>query len=403
MQGNTRTLIELDNFSKTCILSFLSCQNVAFLGQTCTNFRDFLNEIRFWKTCNEKHECSDIFNNFFEFQPNPSPPLAAYKTSRSCVAFGKKMYLYGGSDNERNPPYYFIAVHNGLHILDLETRSWVTCTPHKPRTEHSVVVANNKMWMFGGTKAVSTSDYTNSMVTYNFLTESWEDVDPRGELPTARSGHCAVVLGNEMYIHGGWNINASFNDMYKFNFDRGLWSKVRYSGVVHPAGRCSHGCAIIYVGIKPKLLVFGGWLTGTTRLNDLWEFDFETSLWTEIKASGDVPVPRSRFKMFHHKASVYILGGYDGTSHLCDFYRYSVANQQWKHIPIDPQILKDGIDEYSACIESDILYVFGGHPPEDEAAKRVVHGIHLVPHESKFKVDPSKEEIWRKFQFYTEK
>lgn len=50
--------------------------------------------------------------------------------------------------------------------------------------------------------------------------DSWSQPDVSGSPPCARHGHVSVVVGTDIYIHGGMAGTNMFDDVYKFNTGR---------------------------------------------------------------------------------------------------------------------------------------------------------------------------------------
>ena len=87
-----------------------------------------------------------------------------------------------------------------------------------PRFLHSMIYVQRFILIFGGRIDVSqTSTYTCFNDVYLLCTQRllWMRVSVLGDVPPARSGHCAAVLGSGMYIFGGVsNTCYCSSDMY---------------------------------------------------------------------------------------------------------------------------------------------------------------------------------------------
>jgi len=78
-----------------------------------------------------------------------------------------------------------------------------------------------------------------------------------------------------MYIFGGMGANSEANnDLHKFDFERGLWSTVDARGDI-PSARWGH-TAVVNED-DGTMLVFGGY--GITLLNDFYQFSFGLLFW----------------------------------------------------------------------------------------------------------------------------
>jgi N-acetylneuraminic acid mutarotase len=74
-----------------------------------------------------------------------------------------------------------------------------------------------------------------------------------GDIPGPRSGAASVIVGNRMFMFGGYGGSGRLDDFYEFNFETKVWSKVRYNGP-SPGVRENNGV----VEYKGCLYLFGG-------------------------------------------------------------------------------------------------------------------------------------------------
>ena len=71
-------------------------------------------------------------------------------------------------------------------------------------------------------------------------------------------------------------------------------------------------------------MLFGGY-DGTTWLNDMHEYNFDTKLWSPVAATGRVPSIRSCPSWCKEGNRVYVFGGYDGVRRMNDFFACDVS------------------------------------------------------------------------------
>jgi len=309
------------------------------------------------------------------------------------------MYTYGGHITQPSSEY-FHTVKQDMHECNLKTREWreVPVGEGAPRrTEHTAVVHNNMMVVFGGYSGVG---YENSVVTFDFQTGQWQNLVIQGESPSARSAHTAVVVGNSMYVFGGWNGVHCMNDLHELNFETNTWNLIcadtsqasRISGSANhrhsihahpnaglrnehagelPSARCSHGAVVLPSTVDssgPVMYVFGGYAIEAANespnkgyLDDLYEFHFATKRWFKSKTWGNAPSPRSRFRMVSYKDSLFLFAGWNSAKHFSSLHRYSTCTKQWVEVPT--MFDSDGIGQFSMVEESGIMYVFSGFSP----------------------------------------
>ncbi|XP_034843586.1 host cell factor 2 isoform X2 [Mirounga leonina] len=163
----------------------------------------------------------------------PHPPSSGLppcpRLGHSFSLYGNKCYLFGGLANEsedsnNNVPRYL----NDFYELELQHGSGVVgwsipvtkgIVP-SPRESHTAVIyckkdsGSPKMYVFGGMCGARLDD----LWQLDLETMSWSKPETKGTVPLPRSLHTASVIGNKMYIFGGWvphkgeNIETSPHD-----------------------------------------------------------------------------------------------------------------------------------------------------------------------------------------------
>jgi len=342
--------------------------------------------------------CRDycLWRKFFVDINTSCPPG---RLCHTAVVNNSKMYIYGGHITQPSSEY-FHTVKQDLYEYDLITREWreIAAGEGAPRrTEHTAVVYNNSMVVFGG---YSGNGYENSVMVFDIETQQWRQLVTKGEAPSARSAHTAVVVGQSMYVFGGWNGIYCMNDLHELNFETCTWSLVsadtsresRASGSAnhvhsihkstvhspigeHPSARCSHGAVIITrhadgaTPAAPVMYVFGGYaIEGANEsankgyLDDLYEFHFDTKTWVRSNTRGSIPSPRSRFRMIPYQDSIYLFAGWNSTKHFSTLHRYSTVTKQW--MEVDTTFDADGIGQFSMVESNGLMYVFSGFSPK---------------------------------------
>ena len=144
--------------------------------------------------------------------------------------------------------------------------------PHT-RDEHSCVVHNESMLVFGG---FAFGERSNSIFKYNFRMNTWEKINPKSKAaPCPRAGHSAVIRynkeeGDHMYIFGGKDDeNLKLSDTWKFNLSTLEWTCIENAD--EPMGRSGHASQVY----SDCMIIYGGIFEVTKELNDMHVFDFK--------------------------------------------------------------------------------------------------------------------------------
>ncbi|KFQ77285.1 Host cell factor 2, partial [Phaethon lepturus] len=142
-----------------------------------------------------------------------SPPCP--RLGHSFSLYGNKCYLFGGLANEsedsnNNVPRYL----NDFYELELQHGSGVVgwsipvtkgILP-SPRESHTAIIycrkdlGSPKMYIFGGMCGCRLND----LWELDIETMTWSRPETKGTVPLPRSLHTANVIGNKMYVFGGW-------------------------------------------------------------------------------------------------------------------------------------------------------------------------------------------------------
>jgi len=140
------------------------------------------------------------------------------RSAHSAVVYKNEMYIFGGWNGHESL--------NDFYSLNMDTMQWrqiqsAGC-PSKRRM-HSAVVYQDRMYLFGGYDESHSAHSFNELYCFDFLTETWKAVPCQGRIPKGRSRAAATVVGNNMYIIGGWDRVAHFGEVLRLDLDQHRW------------------------------------------------------------------------------------------------------------------------------------------------------------------------------------
>ncbi|XP_019635193.1 PREDICTED: uncharacterized protein LOC109478145 [Branchiostoma belcheri] len=246
----------------------------------------------------------------------------------TCVHDGS-LFLYGGRDVR--------ATRKDLWQCDLRTNQWSSLPSQGEAPsllqEHSMVAYKGRLYLFGGSLGCS-DDSEMPLWIYNIQAGSWRNHQPESEvkIPIGRRCHTAVISHNSMHIYGGYiDLKGSSGELWTFVFENGHWH-LSSDGQTNPAPlpRHSHS-AVVHDG---NMWVYGG-LNNLHPLGDLWKWNFEKRAWSRVRFRSGPPElsGHSAVKAAH---CMLVFGGQDSTGTLRqDMWRFSFANQTWDKIIIN--------------------------------------------------------------------
>ncbi len=120
------------------------------------------------------------------------------------------LYVYGGHV-VRTHSYSTEAVSGRFNRLNLATSAWETLPAGPPLQGMNLVAHGGKIYRVGGMQpqnAPGTPQDIRSVTDvarFDPQTGRWEALPP---LPLARSSHDVVVVGNTLFVVGGWNLKG---------------------------------------------------------------------------------------------------------------------------------------------------------------------------------------------------
>ena len=188
----------------------------------------------------------------------------------------RQMYVFGGSKGQR--------WMNDMHQLNLETNEWslVSYQGEVPKVAyHSATLVGKELFVFGGT--LPNNKCSNKLYIFDAERMAWYEAPTEGAAPAPRSGHSACLVDNKLYIIGGWDAPECFNDVHVLDIGQMKWSKLDTSGSA-PTPRTwlsAHAVA------DNKILLFGGY-NGDASMNDLHVLDLTTNAWVNLDDVLDV-------------------------------------------------------------------------------------------------------------------
>jgi uncharacterized protein (TIGR02147 family) len=134
---------------------------------------------------------------------------------------------------------------------------------HSPRSGHTSVVFDNKMWVIGGYDHFQ-NKYTND-VWFSSDGETWTQAE-YNERFSPRMNHTCTIYENRMWVIGGENpllSSISYSDVW-FSSNGIDWTQV--TAPVGIGSRAGHSCVVF----DEKMWVIGGVNGGAS--NDVWYF-----------------------------------------------------------------------------------------------------------------------------------
>lgn len=219
------------------------------------------------------------------------------------------------------------------------------------RSGAASVVVGDKMYVFGGYGGDGRLD---DFWEYTFEGRSWRQIEYNSSSPGVRENNGVVEHDGKLYLFGGYNGSEWLNDFWEFDLESRIWRQLEPRGDP-PASRFGY----VSMTWRDVFLLFGGY-DGATWLNDMHEFSFETELWRALDQKGNIPSIRSCPSWAQRGDSVFMFGGYDGVQRMNDFFEFRLDTYTWTLIPSvgtppSPRYF------HSCAFYGNCMYTFGGY------------------------------------------
>jgi len=221
-------------------------------------------------------------------------------------------------------------------MSDMATASWLGVkSPAAPKVsgQATAVDSSGRIFLFGGLTNGAGSPCTNEVWT--FANGEWQQVETLNKGPGPRMYAAAGMLGNSMYVFGGWDPEApgsggTFKDeIWRLDLDKMEWSQMEAIpfGPVSRHCACTVGSRIVVntfrgvftleadgqvierasegdapVGLSMQacsplgedaMLIFGGATKTQQMTANVWRLDTSSWKWTKLQVQGEpMPTPR---------------------------------------------------------------------------------------------------------------
>lgn len=254
------------------------------------------------------------------------PDLPQGITSFGAAVLGHEVYVYGGHLG-RAHHYSIAGQSNALWRLDLKKPGQWETVATGPRLQGLAMVAHgNALYRLGGFTARNEEGEEHDLwsqaavAKFDATGKRWVEVTP---LPEPRSSFDAVVIGDRLYVAGGWALRGDQEEVWRTTayFADLTQQPIRWERLPDPPFRRR---ALSLGAHQGRLFVIGGMTPkGPTTRVDV--FDPETGKWT---AGPKLPSDKA---MEGFGSSAFALGNHLFVStYSGKLFRLSADGTQWE-------------------------------------------------------------------------
>ncbi len=215
--------------------------------------------------------------------PFPDMPLAVASFGAGIV--DNSLYVYGGNTGKAHD-YYVGTQSDKLYRLKLEPgSSWEELGTSTPLQGVSMAAYGGKVFRVGGFNARNKQGEkqdlfsTDEVAMFDPQSGKWTNLPP---LPEPRSSHDVAVLGDTLYVVGGWSMqgNASktvwLETAWAYDLTKGL--EGAWKEIAHPT---SNRRALTLAAHHGKLYAIGGMYQEGGTTTETLVYDPATDAWTQ--------------------------------------------------------------------------------------------------------------------------
>ncbi|XP_042108236.1 kelch domain-containing protein 1 isoform X2 [Ovis aries] len=237
------------------------------------------------------------------------------------------------------------------------------------RSGHCAVVDGNFLYVWGGYVSIEDNEVylpNDEIWTYDIDSGLWTMHLMEGELPTSMSGSCGACINGKLYVFGGYDDKGYSNRLYFVNLRTRdgtyVWEKITNFEGQPPTPRDKLSCWVY----KDRLIYFGGY--GCRRHNELQDcFDVHDASWVTTVAVADIhlllgtsarTIHSSDWLLYDNEKSRYSGDGIMMFTYLTQ--RHRVGFSPKLKIPINGENPKHRSWHTLTPIADDTLFLFGG-------------------------------------------
>jgi hypothetical protein len=219
----------------------------------------------------------------------PSP-----RVGHASLTLGNAFIVFGGDTKIEETD----ELDDNLYLLNTTTLKWTVANPVGPKPSgrygHSISTIGSKVYIFGG----QLDDYFfDDLVCYDLTTlrsqnSQWELIKPTSASPPPRTNHTVVTFQEKLYLFGGTDGKLWYSDTWCYDPQLNSWTLLECSGFI-PAPCEGHSATIV----GDIMYVFGGRSSQGKDLNTLSALKLTTRKWFTFQNLGPGPSPRSGHSM----------------------------------------------------------------------------------------------------------
>lgn len=214
------------------------------------------------------------------------------------------------------------------------------------------VVHEGKYYLCGGYSGQVQQSPPHEIEVFDFASCTWSVVETRGQVPKTLSGACSAVIGNCLYMFGGWYRGMRNSDVYELSLLDSSWRKLTEENLKgkplrkDKAGMVDYGTEMLCImggygyceeafslqkgssfHLDPNSFVEIGWT------NELHLFHTKKCEWISPEMTGVRPLPCAAFSLTRvDQHRVVLFGGRQLLERTDQLHILDMENWHWSGV-----------------------------------------------------------------------
>eukprot|EP01080_Neovahlkampfia_damariscottae_P001229 gene1229-11319_t len=276
------------------------------------------------------------------------------------------IYLFGGL-HEKNSA---IVPNQEMLIFDFESLDWTKVKQNKARQQpearknQSCILFKDEIFVFGG----KGKQVYSKVHVFDLKTQSWSIPKVTGTISSRTNQCCCLFDTNKIAVFGGIDKgDQSLNDLHYFDIEKLTWNEIKNDDKSPNSRSLCTLESFTNESNESVLCLFGGIDENSKALNDVFEFNFTKNEWKLIEKNGDKISPRFGHSSISNEKEMFIFGGFDGNEYFDQLFNYNFETKLFTQIDktLNQPMARIGS---TLLLKDDSLILYGG---ENETIKLI--------------------------------
>ncbi|KAH7824049.1 uncharacterized protein MONOS_1677 [Monocercomonoides exilis] len=159
-------------------------------------------------------------------------------------------------------------------------------------------------------------------------------------------------------------------NVLQFGINSGEWNSVEVNGITSTPKRCDFA----YYTTKSDIVIWGG-MGPDGFYDDMWSFNLQTKVWSEVSQSHQRPTARQGAAFAQYDKFFAIFGGRDNSQKQNDAWLFNIETHEWSQIAKTDNTQAPNVPSTraygNAYLSSSYIYVFGGYTSKGNQSEKV--------------------------------